>query len=370
MTVPFLDVGASYRELKEDIDVAMARVLDSGWFVLGEEVERFEQAFAAYCDATHAVGVGNGLDALHLALRAAGIGPGDEVIVPGNTFIATALAVTYAGAELVLVEPDPVTHNLDPNAVPAAMTEKTAAIIAVDLYGMPADLYALRRVARAHGVLFIEDAAQAHGARLDGARVGSIADVTTFSFYPGKNLGAFGDGGAVTTNDEALASKLRSLRNYGSTVKYHHDDLGFNSRLDTLQAAILGVKLAHLDAWNARRAAMARGYREALGDLDGLTLPEWPDDRQGSWHLFVVRHRRRDALRQALRDRSVATQIHYPIPVHLTGAYANLGYREGQLPVTEDLAQQVLSLPISPHHSDEEHRMVVDAVRAACAEVS
>lgn len=369
MKVPFLDVGAAYKELQSEVDAAIQGVLRSGWFILGQQVEAFEADFASYCGARYAVGVGNGLEALHLSLRAAGIGPGDEVIVPSNTYIATVLAASYVGAEVVFAEPDPQTHNIDPKAVEAAITPRTAAIVAVDLYGLAADARNLRRIADRHGLFLLEDAAQAHGAERDGYRAGAIGHAAGFSFYPSKNLGALGDAGAVTTDDAALAEKVRTLRNYGSKVRYHNEVKGYNSRLDELQAAVLRVKLRYLDAWNARRARVAGRYLEGLAEVDGLVLPVEPEGATHVWHLFVVRHPHRAQLRDALAERGIATQIHYPIPPHRSEAYADLGVTTGALPIAERLAEEVLSLPIGPHLEDAHVDAVIDAVRTVAAAI-
>ena len=365
MSIPFLDLGATYRELRAEIDEAVGSVLASGWYVLGTEVAAFEAEFAAYTDAAHCVGVGNGLDALELALRACGVGPGDEVIVPSNTYIATWLGVSALGAIPVPVEPDPRTYNLDPSAVEAALTARTRAILPVHLYGSPADLGPLLALASTHGLKVVDDAAQAHGARLGGRRIGGLADVTAWSFYPGTNLGAFGDGGAVTTNDSALADRISTLRNYGSRVKYHNEERGLNSRLDELQAAALRVKLRHLDEWNDRRRAIAAIYDRELADT-GLVLPARPIDTEPVWHLYVVQSRDRDALQRDLADLGVQTLIHYPVPPHLQPAYADLGLARGQFPVAEHLHDHVLSLPIGPHLRSEQVDRVVEAVRASC----
>ena len=346
MRVPFLDVRAGYEELREEIDEAVARVLRSGRYILGEEVEAFEEQFSAYCNASHAVGVGNGLDALHLAILACGIGPGDEVIVPSNTFIATWLAVTYAGAVPVPVEPDPATHNLDPARIEAAITPRTKAILPTHLYGQPAHLDPMLEIARRHGLRVIEDAAQAHGARYKGRRIGGHGDAVAWSFYPGKNLGAFGDGGAVTTNDADVAERVRMLRNYGSREKYVHELKGFNSRLDPLQAAILAVKLRHLDEWNGRRGQIARLYSERLAGSH-VEPPFVPDHADPSWHLYVIRSGRRDRLADELRAAGIETLVHYPIPPHRQRAYADFASLD--LPVADQLAATVLSLPIGPH---------------------
>ena len=365
-TIPFLDLGATYDELRPDLDAAYRRVMASGWYIGGEEVEAFERDFAAFCGAAHAVGVGNGLEALHLVLRAYGIGPGDEVIVPSNTYIATWLAVTYTGATPVPVEPDPATFNLDPERVEAAVTGRTRAMMPVHLYGQPADMDPICDVARRHGLKVVADAAQAHGARYHGRRVGSLADATCFSFYPGKNLGAYGDAGAVTTDDAALAERLRVLRNYGSRTKYHNETVGYNSRLDPLQAAFLGVKLPHLDAWNARRAEIASLYIDRLADVAELTLPHVPAWAEPAWHLFVVRHADRDGLARRLGEAGVQTLIHYPVPPHRQPAYADLEMGEGILPVAEAIHRDLLSLPIGPHLSLEDAARVAEAVCEAC----
>ncbi|TSE18228.1 dTDP-3-amino-3,4,6-trideoxy-alpha-D-glucose transaminase [Tepidimonas alkaliphilus] len=357
MNIPFLDLKAPHNELCAELQAAFDRVLDSGWYILGNEVKQFEQEFAAYCEAEHCVGVGNGLEALHLILRAYGIGPGDEVIVPSNTYIATWLAVSYAGATPVPVEPDERTYNLDPLRIELAITPRTRAIIAVHLYGQPADMDAINAVASKHGLKVIEDAAQAHGARYKGRRVGSLGDAAGFSFYPGKNLGALGDGGAVTTNDAELADKVRVLSNYGSRIKYHNEVKGFNSRLDELQAAFLREKLKKLDEWNTRRKALAIEYfnhlsPRPLGEGAGVReialpfVPEWADP---VWHLFVVRSQQRDVLQNYLAERGIGTMIHYPIPPHLQPAYAELGYREGAFPISERIHREVMSLPMGPH---------------------
>jgi len=364
MTVPFLDLGAAYRELRDDIDAAVGRVLSSGRYLLGPEHEAFEAEFAEYCGAKHCVAVGSGLDAIVLTLRALGLGPGDEVIVPSHTFIATWLAVAATGAIPVPVEPDPETHNIDAGAIGAAVTSRTKAIVPVHLYGQPADLDAVDAVARRYGLAVVEDAAQAHGARYRGERIGSRF-AAAFSFYPGKNLGAQGDGGAVVTSDADLAAKLRLLRNYGSTVKYHHEIKGTNSRLDELQAAMLRVKLAHLDEWNARRVAVAGRYLSELDSSDSLSLPAVPGWAEPVWHLFVVRTDDRARLRERLTAAGVQTLIHYPVAAHRSPAFAELGQPLGTLPRAERLAEQVLSLPMGPHLSADEVGAVVAAVRSA-----
>ena len=357
--IPFLELKPAYEEIREDIDAAVSRVLASGWYIGGPEVETFETAFAAFCEARHGIGVSNGLDALHLGLRALGVGAGDEVIVPSNTFIATWLAVSYCGAVAIPVEPIAGTHNIDPALIEAAITPRTKAIVPVHLYGQPADLDPILAIARRHGLRVLEDAAQAHGARYKGRRVGAHGDLVAWSFYPGKNLGAMGDGGALTTNDDALADTLRMLRNYGSRERYVHDVVGFNNRLDPLQAAILGAKLPHLDAWNARRRAIAALYAERLAGT-GLSLPQVPDFAEPVWHLFVVRHPRRDALQSALAEAGVASLIHYPIPPHLQKAYAVA--QPPRLPIAETLAREVLSLPMGPQMTLETAGRVADVL--------
>jgi len=360
--VPFLNLQAS-GSLATELEAACHRVLTSGWYILGREVEAFEAEFATYCGARHCVGVGNGLEALHLVLLAMGIGPGDEVVVPANTFIATWLAVSHAGATPVPVEPDAATCNLDPERIEAALTTRTKAIMAVHLYGQPAEMDAINALAQRHGLQVIEDAAQAHGARYHERRTGTLGRAAGFSFYPTKNLGALGDGGAVVTNDSNLADRLRVLRNYGSRVKYQNEVQGYNSRLDEMQAAMLRVKLTKLDEWNARRRQVALQYCHGLQDVAGLTLPRVPEGAEPVWHLYVVRHPRRDALQQHLKSAGIETMIHYPVPPHLSPAYADLGYRAGDFPVTEQLALECLSLPMDPHLEDDQVAAVIRAVR-------
>jgi dTDP-4-amino-4,6-dideoxygalactose transaminase len=359
MNVPFLDLTAQYRELQEQLDAAYRRVAESGRFILGPEVATFESEFAAYCEARHCVGVGNGLDALHLILRAAEIGPGDEVIVPGNTYIATWLAVSYAGATPIPVEPDERTYNLDPKKIEAAITERTRAIMAVHLCGQPADMDAINEVASRHDLKVFEDCAQAHGAHYKGKRVGALGFAAAFSFYPGKNLGASGDGGAVTINDDEFARRVRLIGNYGSEAKYYNETKGLNSRLDEFQAAFLKVKLTRLDEWNNHRKQIAKDYLQALAGVPNLTLPRVPDWADPVWHLFMVRHPQRDLLQEHLTANGVGTIIHYPVPPHLQKAYAELGYTRGAFPISEQLADDVLSLPMSAHQTVEETRYVV-----------
>lgn len=361
MTIPFLDLKATYTELQPELDAAIKRVLDSGWYILGGEVEAFEQEYASYCEAKHCVSVANGLDALHLALLALGVGAGDEVIVPSNTYIATWLAVSQCGATPIPVEPDAATYNIDPARIEAAITPRTKVILPVHLYGQPCDMDPILAIARKYGLKVLEDGAQAHGAKYKGKRLGAHGDIVAWSFYPGKNLGAFGDGGAITTDDAELADRIRVLRNYGSRVKYVNDVRGFNSRLDPIQAAAMCVKLKVLDTWNARRAVIANRYKNEMSGLS-LTLPFVPDWAEPAWHLFVIQHPQRDVFQKALNDTGVGTLIHYPIPPHLQLAYAQTGYVQGQFPLAEKIANQCLSLPIGPHLDEAS----ASAVIAAC----
>ena len=362
MMVPFLDLKAPYLELKEELDAAYRRVMESGWYILGEEVACFEREFADYCGVRHCVGVGNGLDALHLILRAMEIGPGDEVIVPANTYIATWLAVSYAGATPVPVEPDERTWNIAPERIEEKITDRTRAILAVHLYGQTAEMGLIAELAGRYGLRVIEDAAQAHGAICQGRRSGSLGDAAGFSFYPGKNLGALGDGGAVTTDDDELADRLRVLRNYGSRKKYFNEEKGFNSRLDELQAALLRVKLRRLDEWNRCREVVAQKFSAGLAGL-GLGLPTVAEGCSSAWHLYVVRSARRDALAAALAEREVGTLIHYPVPPHRQPAYAELGYGPGSFPLSERLADEVLSLPMGPHLQQDQQSHVIESCR-------
>lgn len=360
--IDFLNLQRVNAPHEAALQAAAARVIASGWYVLGQECAHFEAEFAQWCGVRHAIGVANGLDALHLILRAMDIGPGDEVIVPSNTFIATWLAVSQVGAVPVPVEPRPDTANLNPELVDAAITPRTRAILAVHLYGQTAEMAALRVIADRHGLKLIEDAAQAHGARHHGVRAGALGDAAGFSFYPGKNLGALGDGGAVTTNDDALAARLRQLRNYGSSRKYHHDTIGVNSRLDEIQAAMLRVKLPALDAENAARQRLAQRYLAGLADVN-VGLPRTVEGCEPVWHLFVVRVAERARVQAALAERGIATLVHYPIACHAQQAYADRTWPD--LPVASALQHQVLSLPISPVHTEAE----VDTVVAALADI-
>ena len=360
--IPFLDLRAPYLELQNEIDDNIGHVLGSGSFVLGKAVDAFEQDFAQYIGVKHCIGVGSGLDALHLSLRALGAGPGDEVLVPSNTYIATWLAISEVGATPVPIEPDSITYNMDPGLVEAKITPRTKGIMPVHLYGQPADMDPLLEIARRHGLWVLEDAAQAHGARYKGVHVGGLGDAAGWSFYPGKNLGAFGDGGAITTNNDQLADQLRVLRNYGSRIKYFNEIKGFNSRLDSLQAAVLQVKLKYLDEWNARRRAIADLYTSSLRGT-ALTLPGWPSWAEHVFHLFVVRCQNRDDLQNYLKARGVGSLIHYPVPPHLQSAYGELGFTEGSMPLTEAIHREVLSLPMGPHLRLQHAQMVIEAVR-------
>lgn len=364
-SIPFLDLAATYRELQPELDAACRRVLSSGWYILGEEVEAFEQSWAAYCGVRECVGVGNGLNALELALRAWDIGTGDEVIVPANTYIASWLAVTSVGAVPVPIEPDEASCNIDPDRIEAAITKRTRVIMAVDLYGQCADMDAVVKLARHYGLRVLEDAAQAHGARYGGRRAGSLGDAAAFSFYPTKNLGAYGDAGALVTDDSALADRVRLLRNYGSRRKYYNELLGTNSRLDPMQAALLRVRLDHLDAWNERRSARADRYNRGLQGIPDLRLPAVPEWSDPVWHVYVVHHPQRDALQSALAEAGVGTLIYYPVPPHLSKAYEYLGWSVGAFPIAERLALNNLALPIGPHMPLEHQDRVVDAVRVA-----
>jgi dTDP-4-amino-4,6-dideoxygalactose transaminase len=361
--IPFLDLKTINLRQRDEFHHALEKVLNSGWLILGEECKEFEQEFAAYCGVKHCIGVGNGLEALHLVLRAWNIGLGDEVIVPSNTYIATWLAVTYTGATPVPVEPDLQTYNLDPKLLEAAITPRTKAIIPVHLYGQVADMSALSATAQKHGIKLLEDAAQSHGAEYMGKKAGAFGDAAGFSFYPGKNLGALGDGGAITTNDSALAEKLRTLRNYGSQLKYHNEIVGFNSRLDELQAAFLRVKLRLLDADNIHRSEIAEIYQSELSGIIELTLPSISRDSKSAWHLYAIRHPQRDRLAEHLTKHGIATMIHYPIPPHLQPAYSSLGKKRGDFPIAEQIHSEILSLPIGPTMPMEYAKKVVASIR-------
>ena len=364
--VTFLDLKTPHIVLRAELEAAFDRTLNSGWYIQGNELKQFEKEFADYCEAEYCVGVGNGLDALHLILRAYGIGKGDEVIVPSNTYIATWLAASYADATPIPVEPDLNTYNIDPALIEAAITPRTKAIIAVHLYGQPADMDAINAIAIKYNLKVIEDAAQAHGARYKGKRVGTLGDAAGFSFYPGKNLGAIGDGGAVTTNDADLAQKIRVLGNYGSQIKYHNEVKGYNSRLDELQAAFMREKLQKLDEWNGRRKLIAADYLRQMSGSN-LVLPFVPEWADPVWHLFVVRSQQHDVLQKQLGEAGIGTMIHYPIPPHLQPAYAELNYKQGDFPIAEVIHQQVLSLPIGPHLGADSTAAVISAIQSSAA---
>lgn len=362
----YSDLRPIHDQIRKELDEAYRRVMDSGWFITGNELRQFEQEFAAYCGTKYCIGVGNGLDALHLILRAYKIGSGDEVIVPANTFIATALAVSYAGATPVFVDCDKDTYNIAPGLVEEKVTPRTKAVMAVHLYGRMADMRALREICDRYGLKLIEDAAQAHGAQLDGKRAGSLGDAAGFSFYPGKNLGALGDGGAVTTDDEALAKRIDMLRNYGSREKYHHELQGFNSRLDELQAAFLRVKLRHLEEWTKERRRIAEYYLKVL-NADNMKLPlmEGACALSNVWHVFPVMAEKRKEVQDHLRRNGIKTLNHYPIPVPFQGAYRDLGYQEGTFLYAEKYAGQEISLPLWVGMTEDEMERVVEYVNGA-----
>ena len=364
MQLPFLSLEPQHAPLRAELTVAFQRVHDSYWYVLGEELRQFELEYASWSQVPHVVGVANGLDALVLALRALNVGPGDEVIVPANTYIATWLAVTQVGATLVPVEPDPATSNIDPVAIAAALTPRTRAIMPVHLYGQACRMPEVMSLASRHSLLVVEDNAQAHGAAFGGQLTGSFGHLNATSFYPGKNLGALGDGGAVTTADAALAQRVRILRNYGSGQKYHNEEIGYNSRLDELQAALLRVKLPHLAAWTAQRQQLAAWYHEHLAGIAGLRLPATAPGATHVYHLYVVHHLRRAALQQHLAAWGIGTLVHYPVPPYRQPAYQALQLPAGRFPITEELAATCLSLPLWPGMKEAQVAAVASAIRA------
>jgi dTDP-4-amino-4,6-dideoxygalactose transaminase len=361
LQVPFVDLAAEYSTFETDVGKAISRVLRNTDFILGREVTLFENEFASFCGARYAVGVDSGLSALELSLRAFEVGPGDEVVMPANTFIASALAISSVGATPKLVDADPQTFTMDIPALEAAITPRTAAILPVHLYGHPAHMDAILDIASRHGIPVIEDACQAHGARYRGKRTGSLADAAAFSFYPAKNLGAYGDGGMVVTNNADVARYVEMVRNYGQREKYYHEVRGYNRRLDTLHAAVLRVKLTQLAERNATRRQHAQCYQQLLQDID-ITLPTSVSHAEPVWHLFVIRTARRDALRAFLADRGISTGIHYPIPIHLQEAYSDLGHIKGDFPVTEACAEQILSLPMYPELTAEAIEYIADII--------
>lgn len=359
--IPFASFETMHGEIRDELNDKFNQVMDKNWFIQGTECTQFEEDYAAYCGAKYCIGCGNGLDALILILKGYGIGKGDEVIVPSNTFIATALAVTYTGASPVFVEPDITTYTIDPNLIEEKITEHTRAIIAVQLYGQPAKMDEILAVAQRHGLKVIEDAAQAHGATYKGKKVGTLADAAGFSFYPGKNLGALGDAGAVVTNDPELAEKVRALGNYGSDYKYHHIYQGQNSRLDEMQAAFLGVKLKHLDRWNARRVEIAARYLNEINNPK-IILPVMEKDTTHVFHIFAIRTKERDRLQKYLEENGIGTNCHYPIPMHMQGAYEGLGMKEGSLPIAECISKTELSIPMYYGMTDEEIEFVIASI--------
>lgn len=362
--IPVLDMKSPYQELRQEFDEAYRRFMESGWYVLGEETALFEVEYAEYCGTEYCVGVSNGLDALHLALRAFDIGKGDEVIVPSNTYIATWLAVTYAGAKPIPVEPDAHTFNIDPSRIESVITSHTRAIIPVHLYGQPADMIPIMQIAGKYGLIVIEDNAQAQGAFYRDRRTGSLGHAAAHSFYPGKNLGAFGEAGAVTSNDRRIAEKIRILRNYGSQQKYQNLYKGFNARIDELQAAFLRVKLKHLDEWNERRSRRAADYLKGLQDCLAVQVPHVPDWAKPVWHQFVIRLENRDEIQQHLSSAGIGTLIHYPEPPHLSEAYADMGWTAGAFPLAEELSRTILSLPMGPHLTDKDVSRIVEFFHA------
>jgi dTDP-4-amino-4,6-dideoxygalactose transaminase len=361
MNIPYLDLRAPYLELKEEMDSAYHRVMNSGWFILGNEVQNFEKEFAEYCQTKHCIGVANGLEALYLTLKAWNIGPGDEVIVPANTYIATWLAITHSGAKPVPVEPDIKTYNIDVKKISDALTDRTKAIIPVHLYGQPADMDPIADLAEKKNIRILEDSAQAHGARYKHKCTGNLGDAAAFSFYPGKNLGASGDAGAVTTNNDALADRIRILRNYGSRTKYYNETIGFNSRLDELQAAFLRVRLKHLDSWNQRREKIANIYIKEISSRT-IILPQVLKCTNPVWHIFPIRVKNRASIQNILKIHDIETLIHYPVPPHLSQAYRTLGFHKGKFPNTEIISDEELSLPIGPHMDEEQIMNVVNAL--------
>lgn len=363
-SVPFVDLKRQHEEVADEVTAGIARVIESSSFILGDEVRRFEQAFATFSGAAHCIGVANGTEAVELAIRACDLGPGDEVIVPANTFIATALGVMRAGAKPVLVDCDEH-HLLDPRFLESSITERTRAILPVHLYGQVADMDAIGNIASARGLVVLEDHAQSQGASRNGRPAGSFGKAAATSFYPGKNLGAYGDAGAVLTSDDEVAARLKRLRNYGSEQKYFHPEIGFNSRLDSLQAVVLSAKLNRLAEWNTRRNAAAARYIEMLDGVDGVELPKVLPGNQHVWHLFVVRVPERDRVLATLHQHGIGAGVHYPTPLHLHGAMAHLGYQEGAFPMAEACAREGLSLPLFPHIEPAEQERVVEELSAA-----
>jgi dTDP-4-amino-4,6-dideoxygalactose transaminase len=363
MKVPFLDLKAQHETIKDEIATVIQKVFESTAFAGGPFVKAFEDDFARFCGCTHAVGVGNGTDALWAALIALGVGPGDEVITVPNTFIATVEAISFCGAKPVFVDIEQKTYNMDPDLLEHAITPRTKAVIPVHLFGHMADMDPIMRIAKKHNLFVIEDASQAHGAEYKGRKAGSIGDIGCFSFYPGKNLGAYGEAGAVVTNDPALADKVRMFRDHGQSKKYYHDMIGWNARMDGIQGAVLGVKLKYLPAWTEARRKHAKQYDQLLEGLPGIVLPHEAGYAQHVYHIYAIRNSRRDALMTALGDKGIATGIHYPVPLHLTGAYRHLGCKEGSFPVSERIARELVSLPMFPELNQEQIEYVVGGIK-------
>ncbi len=360
--VPYLDLRAQLKPLRAEIDAAIARTLDNCSFCLGPDVAQFEKDFAVFCGAQHALGFNSGTSALHVAMRLLGVGPGDEVITTPYTFIATSWAISYCGAKPVYVDIDDATFNLDPNLIERAITPRTKAVLPVHLYGQPFDVDAVAAICRKHKLPFVEDAAQAHGAKFKGKTVGSLGDIACFSFYPAKNLGACGEGGALVTNNAALAARAKALREHGSTVRYHHDEVGYNYRLEGIQGAVLGVKLKHLGRWTRERQRVADRYAELLGDTP-LKLPVVAAGNESAWHLYTVRHPRREELKKFLDANGIGNAVHYPLPLHLQKVYAPLGHQPGDFPVAEKAARECLSLPMFPELTDAQIQRVAAVVK-------
>lgn len=367
-TIPFLDLQAAYLELKLEIDTSIARTLNSGWYLLGEETKNFEEKFANYVGTKHCICVGNGLDALSLALRAMDLQPGDEVIVPSNTYIATCLAVSFLGATPVLVEPHPKTYTIDPNQIEAKITSKTKVILPVHLYGQTAEMDPIRSLAKRYHLKILEDAAQSHGAKYADQKAGSLGDAAAWSFYPGKNLGAFSDAGAVTTDDDQIAKQVQLLRNYGSQVKYFNEVKGVNSRIDEMQAAVLQVKLKYLDQWNQRRLTLAQHYSASLSHLP-LILPYTPPWSHSAWHLYVIRTPERDRIQQILKKHGIETLIHYPVPPHQQKAYQDLNFKENDFPLAQKMSTELLSLPLGPHLKKQEQEVIIQVLCHALSSI-
>lgn len=361
MNIPFLDIKAGYIELKSELDAAVVKTLESGRYILGEEVESFEREFAAFCGAKYCVSVGNGLDALHLSLLALKVGPGDEVIVPSNTYIATWLAISQCGATPIPVEPDLITYNIDVKKIEQAVTSKTKGILPVHLFGNPVDIDSIVDIGNKYSIKILEDGAQAHGALYKNKKIGGHGNIVAWSFYPGKNLGAFGDGGAITTDNEDLAESIKALRNYGSKVKYVNDVRGFNSRLDPVQASVLRIKLRNLERWNSRRKCIADMYIKRINNKK-IIKPKIEEGSSSAWHLFVVQHENRNNFQKYLASKGIETLIHYPIPPHRQKAYSDFSFKDNNFPIADFLANSIISLPIGPHLDDQSINYIIDTI--------